>query len=62
MGFGFEEKFLGLGLLQTAVEDFHCVGNGGIVVGGGGYSGGEEFFDVVVAPEIELRREPLSKD
>ena len=51
LGFGFEELFLGLGLLQTAVEDFHCVGYGGIIIAGGGYSGGEEFFDVVVAPD-----------
>ena len=50
LGFGFEELFLGFGLLQTAVEDFHCVSYGGIIIAGGGYSGGEEFFDVVVAP------------
>jgi hypothetical protein len=37
------------------------VGDGGIVVGGGGYSGGEEFFDVVVAPDGECRREPTGK-
>lgn len=29
------------------------MGNGGIVVACGGYSGGEEFFDVVVAPDGE---------
>ena len=61
MGFGFEELFLGFGLLQAAVEDFHCVGDGGIVVAYGGYSGGEKFFDVVVAPDGECRREPTGE-
>lgn len=37
------------------------MGYGGIVVGGGGYTGGEEFFDVVVAPDGECRREPTGK-
>ena len=56
LGFGFEELFLGFGLFQAAVEDFHCVGDGGIVVAGGGYAGGEEFFYLCIYPHGKLGR------
>ena len=56
LGFGFEELFLGFGLLQAAVEDFHCVSDGGIVVACGGYAGGEEFFNLGINPHCKLGR------
>ena len=54
--FLFEEEFLCFGLLQAAVEDFHCVGYGGIVVAGSGYARGEELLNLCIYPHCEIGR------